>query len=37
MVPNDDYSETTAFEVKGAEAVRGFSIQGSSYHMVQLH
>lgn len=36
MVPNDDYSETTAFEVKDGQAVRGFSIQGSSYHMVQL-
>jgi len=36
MVPNDDYSETTAFEVKDGQAVRGFQIQGSSYHMVQL-
>jgi hypothetical protein len=36
MVPNDDYSETTAFEVKGAEAVPVFSIQGSSYQLLQL-
>ena len=36
MVPNEDYSETTAFEVQGGQAARGFSIQGSAYHMVQL-
>ena len=36
MVPNEDYSETTAFEVVNSQAVQGFSIQGSAYHMVQL-
>jgi hypothetical protein len=33
MVPNDDYSETTAYEIKGDEAVKGFKIRGSSYDM----
>jgi hypothetical protein len=36
MVPNNDYSETTGYEVKDGQAVRGFAIQGSSYHMVKL-
>jgi hypothetical protein len=36
MVPNDDYSETTAYEVEGGQAVAGFEIRGSSYHMVEL-
>jgi hypothetical protein len=36
MVPNEDYSRTTAYEVKGGEAVKGFEIQGSSYHMVEI-
>lgn len=36
MVPNGDYSETTAYEIVGGEAVEGFKIQGSSYHMVQV-
>lgn len=33
MVPNDDYSETTAYEIIGDEAVKGFKIRGSSYDM----
>ncbi len=36
MVPNDDYSETTAYEVGGGQATAGFKIRGSSYHMVEL-
>ncbi len=36
MVPNGDYSETTAYEVVNGEAVEGFKIQGSSYHMVRI-
>ncbi len=36
MVPNEDYSETTAFEVNAGQAERGFAIQGSSYHMVRI-
>jgi hypothetical protein len=36
MVPNDDYSRTTAYEVIDGEAVKGFEIQGSSYHMVEV-
>lgn len=33
MVPNEDYSETTAYEIIGDEAVKGFKIRGSSYDM----
>ncbi|MFT3922256.1 MAG: hypothetical protein QM778_06955 [Myxococcales bacterium] len=36
MVPNADYSETTAYEVVSGQAIKGFKIQGSSYNMVQL-
>jgi len=36
MVPNGDYSETTAYEIGGDQLVEGFKIQGSSYHMVKL-
>ena len=36
LVANEGYSETTAFEVTGGQAVRGFSIQGSSYQLLQL-
>jgi hypothetical protein len=36
MVPNEDYSETTAYEVVDGAAVKGFEIQGSSYHMVRI-
>jgi hypothetical protein len=36
MVPNDDYSETTAMEIVDGEAVERFKIQGSSYNMVKL-
>lgn len=36
MVPNETYSETTAYEIVDGKAVKGFKIQGSSYHMVQL-
>jgi hypothetical protein len=36
MVPNEDYSETTAYEVVDGEAVEGFKVQGSSYHMVRV-
>lgn len=36
MVPNDAYSETTAYEVANGEAVVGFNVQGYSYHMAQL-
>lgn len=36
MVPNADYSETTAYEVMDGQAVPGFKIQGSAYHMAQL-
>lgn len=36
MVPNADYSETTAYEVIAGQATRGFAIQGSAYHMVKL-
>jgi hypothetical protein len=36
MVPNEDYSETTGYEVVDGEARPGFRIQGSSYDMVKL-
>ncbi|HTU60257.1 MAG TPA: hypothetical protein VMF89_17525, partial [Polyangiales bacterium] len=36
MVPNDDYSETTAFEIVDGEAEERFKIQGSSYQMLKL-
>lgn len=36
MVPNEDYSETTAFEIVDGKAVEGFKIQGSSYNMIKL-
>lgn len=36
MVPNDSYSETTAYEIVDGKAVKSFMIQGSSYHMVRL-
>lgn len=35
MVPNGDYSETTAYEIVEGEAVEGFKIKGSSYQMVR--
>jgi hypothetical protein len=36
MVPNDDYSETTGYEVVDGQAVPGFRVQGSAYHMVKV-
>lgn len=36
MVPNDDYSETTAYEVRDGQAARGFSIRGSAYHLTKI-
>jgi hypothetical protein len=36
MVPNEDYSETTAYEVVDGEAKPGFKIQGSVDHIVKL-
>ena len=36
MVPNGDYSETTAYAVEGEQLEEGFKIQGSSYHMVKV-
>jgi len=36
MVPNEDYSETTAYELLDGQAQAGFEIQGSSYQMVKL-
>lgn len=36
MVPNDDYSETTAYEVVGDEAIKGFKVRGNSYDMRKL-
>jgi len=36
MVPNGDYSETTAYEVIDGKASEGFKIKGSSYHMVHV-
>lgn len=36
MVPNEDYSQTTADEIKDGEAEQGFEIRGSSYHMVKV-
>lgn len=36
MVPNDDYSETTAFELVDGEPKQSFKIQGSVYHMAKL-
>lgn len=36
MVPNDDYSETTSFEVVGGEVTERFKIQGSSYLMARV-
>ena len=31
-----NYARTTAYELDGSTAVQRFSIQGSSYHMVEL-
>lgn len=36
MVPNGDYSETTAYEVTDGQAAPRFKIAGSSYHMVHV-
>jgi hypothetical protein len=36
MVPNEDYSETTAYEVVDGDARPGFKIQGSVDHIVKL-
>jgi hypothetical protein len=36
MVPNDDYSETTSYEVVSGEPKQRFKIQGSSYQMARL-
>jgi hypothetical protein len=36
MVPNANYSETTAYEVVDGEASKGFEIEGSSYQMVRV-
>jgi len=36
MVPNSDYSETTAYEIVSGHAVPGFLIQGSSYQIIKL-
>jgi hypothetical protein len=36
MVPNDDYSETTAYELKDGDAVPGFKIQGSADYILKL-
>jgi len=36
MVPNENYSETTAFEVVDGQALEKFKIQGNSYHMVKV-
>lgn len=36
MVPNEDYSETTAYEVEEGRAAPGFRIRGSAYHMAKL-
>ena len=35
MVPNENYSETTAYEIVDGEAVKGFKIEGSSYQMIR--
>lgn len=36
MVPNEDYSETTAFEIVDGEPKQGFKIQGSVDHLAKL-
>lgn len=36
MVPNEDYSETTSFEIAGDEVNESFTIQGSSYFMARV-
>ncbi len=36
MVPNGDYSETTAYEFRGSELEAGFKIQGSVDHIIKL-
>lgn len=36
MVPNEDYSETTGYEVVDGKAERVFRIPGSSYNIVKL-
>ena len=36
MMPNEDYSETTAYEIKGDDAIKGFKIRGSSYQMQRV-
>jgi hypothetical protein len=36
MLPNVDWSETTAWELVDGEAVKGFTIQGNTYQTLQL-
>jgi hypothetical protein len=36
MVPNEDYSETTAWEVTPSGAQEGFKIQGSAYQIIKV-
>jgi hypothetical protein len=36
MVPNEDYSLTTAYEVSNNKATPGFKVQGSSYQVVRV-
>ncbi len=36
MVPNDNYSETTAWEITPTGAQEGFKIQGSSYQILKI-
>lgn len=36
MVPNEDYSETTSYEVLGGDVLQRFKIQGSSYFMARV-
>ena len=37
LMPSADYASTTGYELVDGAAVRRFEIQGSSYHMVELH
>src|SRR5690606_27089285 len=36
MVPNEDYSETTSYEVVSGDVAQRFKIQGSSYFMARV-
>lgn len=37
MLPNEDWSETTAWELVDGEAVKSFTVEGNSYQTLKVH